>query len=211
MTHKPLAPALFLAITAFAATSPQASLMNGNFATADPFEGWTGLVSDCDDLNCTNDVDIDVTTPADFSTWSANFGTPVDGKVTLSTTWDATQTWAVQLSQVFTVPNLVMGTSGYRLEMVLGFDPSDPWEYGVAQLTDPNDNNNLLLDLLAGDRDLTAYAGQEVEILFRIEDFDGPVDTMTLGNIRVQGVPAPAPVLLLAVGLAALSLRRRAS
>ena len=190
-----------LGLCVFAATT-QAAIMNGDFSN--DFEHWSAQVATCIVCDGSDDVVIDISNPPDEFT--TNFD--ASSHAALLTINDFDHVFSVSLFQTFTMPT----ADALVLSMDLAINLSDPLlDLAFAQLMALD--GELLLDLSVSDEfDVSAYAGEDVEILFGITDFDLSLDTLTVDNIVITpSVSIPNVLSLLACGLIVLYATRMQS
>lgn len=194
-----------LACTVFGIMLPSsllaAPLTNGDFSAG--FDAWSGEVTDI----------FFTTTPVDPlpGAFTDNYDAST-GEAVLTTTTLVDDIFSVILVQGFDVGSVTAGNS-----LVLSYDLS-------VALTSVNDlafaqlsfGGGSAIDLLGGSSvDITALAGQTVELLFGVEDFDDLADTLTVDNIVITEViasaptPVPGSLPLLMLGLVGFVVMRR--
>ena len=178
-----------------------APLTNGDFSAG--FDAWSGEVTDI----------FFTTTPVDPlpGAFVGNYDAS-SGEAVLTTTTFVDDILSVILVQGFDVGSVTAGNSlvlSYDLSVVL----TSVTDLALAQLSF---GGGSAIDLLGGSSvDITTLAGQTVELLFGVEDFDDLADTLSVDNIVITEViaPAPAPVPgslpLLMLGLAGFVVMRR--
>jgi hypothetical protein len=193
-----LRQAAVLAALAIPAGAAHAALVNGDFSGG--FSSWAG------------EVFIDgqpgpVAVAPLPGAYTGNFSLGADG-ATLATTFLANNVYDVIMYQQFDVDTLAPRNTGLQLLLDITYFLSDLADIVTAQLTDPNGVLSPKNLLGGGPVDITEYAGRTAEILFQVADFDDVAETLTVGNIRIEQVPAPAPLALLTAGLGLLAGRR---
>lgn len=196
-SHALLRQAAMLAVLALPVGAADAALINGDFSTG--FDGWSGQVFDG-----TATVDID---PLPGS-YADNFSVDPNG-ATLITTFDTNGTSDVYLFQQFVVDAMEPKSIGLALLFDLDYDVDDDAVELFAQLSDPNGVLPTLSLAAGAPVDITAYAGRTAEVLFGVSNLFGADDSLTVADIRIEQVPAPAPLALFAAGLGLLAGRRR--
>lgn len=179
-------------------------LTNGNFASG--FAGWSGRVIAYD---ATTGVTTETTVSPLPGASGGNFGV-AGGAAALQTSFLTDDIYAVLLFQQFDLPTVIAGQSvilSYSLSTVL----TGSSDRAFAQLTHAG---GIISLLSSASIDVTSYAGDAVELLFSVEDYDDGIDRLTVGNIAIDVVNArvaePATVLLIGMGMAAAGLARRA-
>lgn len=199
-------PGAALALACAAGPAAAAPLTNGDFSAG--LDGWFGQTIACSDCDGTDDVivGLDLLPGA----YDGNFSVGAEG-ATLETSFNADGVYDVIMYQRFDVDMLEPRNTGLALDLNIDYELSNPFlDLVIAQLTDPNGvlPTKDLLD--GGPVDITEYAGRSAEILFQVIDFfgDSP-DRLTVGDIRIEQVPVPAPLGLLTLGLGLLAGRRR--
>lgn len=185
-----------LALACAAGPAGAAPLTNGDFSAG--FSGWAG-----EGFDLSGSVAVDPLPGA----YGDNFSTGPAG-ATLTTSFLADGVYDVIMYQQFVVDTLAPGFTGLALLLDITYFLSDPDDTVIAQLTDPNGELAPKNLLGGGPVDITEYAGRTAEILFQVADFDDIAETLTVGNIRIEQVPVPAPLALLTLGLGALAGRR---
>lgn len=179
-------------------------LTNADFA--DGFAGWTGATVACQVCDGSDDLIVELDPPP--GAFDANFQIS-DNSAVLTTSFADDAIYEVRLWQEFVVDALTGRHFALLLNLGLGIDLSGPFDFVLAQLSDPA---GVLpgIDLLgAGPVDITAYAGQRAELLFAVVDYDDVADQLRIGGLGIQQVPVPAPLLLLGLGIGLLAAQRR--
>jgi hypothetical protein len=196
-------------LTLACAASPAAAapLANGDFSAG--FAGWIGQTIACGDVACTPGADVTTDLDPPPGAFTPNFDA-TGGAATIATSFSDNAVYSTSLRQLFDVDEIQGRNTGLALALDIDYALSDPFtDLVIAQLTDPSGSLPAKDLLDGGPVDITAYAGRAAEIYFEITDFvDGQRDTLTIGNISVEQVPAPAPLGLLMAGLGLLAGRR---
>jgi len=193
-----------------AGSSMAAPLVNGDFDT--DFNGWSGETTDLTNGTVSVDPDTD-----------PHFSLPVSGGAKLSTDPAGLNFYGIDLFQAFDVPLDVT-----TIEFDFGWELSDFGAGDLAQviLTNTADtlDNLLLFDAQSNTGSVFisqsiagfgpgGFAGKNVELLFRLEDADDQVDTITFGSIIINqpaaSAPTPTTLALFALGVAVAGWRRR--
>jgi hypothetical protein len=198
-------PGAALALACAAGPAAAAPLTNGDFSAG--FDAWVGQTIACSLCDGSDDLIVDLDPPP--GAFGANLDASTGGAL-LSTSFVNDGVYWVELRQAFDVGDLMGRATGLELVLDITRSLTGPFDLAIAQLTDPAGGLNSVDLLDGGAFDITGYAGRAAEISFIVADFDDSVDTLTIDNIRVDQVPVPAPLTLLAVGLGLLAGRRRA-
>lgn len=173
-----------------------AGLINADFSSS--FDGWMG------DLDNGSGSLIPLDPPP--GPFSANYAIGPPGNAVLATT--PGDVFFLTLFQGFMV-----GTPATGERLVLSYDVNASISSGgmgglaLAQLTFPGGIFSLLG---SGVLDITALAGQPVELLFGLADFDDSADSLAIGNLGISStqVPEPGSLGLLWFGAAVLAFAR---
>ena len=196
-------------LTLACAASPAAAapLANGDFSAG--FTGWIGQTIACGDSFCDPADDVITSFEPPPGGFTPNFDA-TGGAATIATSFLDNDVYSTSLRQLFNVDEIEGRNTGLALALDIDYTLSDPFtDLVIAQLTDPSGSLPAKDLLDGGPVDITAYAGRTAEIYFEISDFfDGQKDTLTVDNISVEQVPAPAPLGLLMAGLGLLAGRR---
>ena len=196
-----------LALACTAGPAAAAPLTNGDFSAG--FTGWSGQTIACGDVACTPGADVTTDLDPPPGAFTLNFDA-TSGAATIATSFLDNDVYSTSLRQLFDVDEIEGRNTGLALALEIDFTLTDPdTDLVIAQLTDPNGVLPAKDLLGGGPADITEYVGRTAEIYFEISDFfDGERDTLTVGNISVEQVPAPAPLVLLMAGLGLLAGRR---
>jgi hypothetical protein len=196
-----------LALALASAAAAAAPLTNGDFSAG--FAYWQGEVRSCTVCDGTDDAVVALTDPADFGAYADNFSTGTDG-ATLASSFFTDGVYNVALFQELDVGPLAGRFTGVELSFDLDYQATVPVVEIFAQLSDPNGVLPTLSLFDGSPVDITAYAGQSAELLFAVDNFFGAgEDSLTIGAVRIDQVPVPTPLTLLAAGLGLLAVRRR--
>jgi hypothetical protein len=187
-------------------TASAVPLTNGDFSAG--FAGWKGEVTDIVFLTTQLDPP-----PGAFT---ANFDAST-GAAVLTTTTLVDDIFSVLMFQAFDLPSIAPGETleiSYEVSALLS-DP-DPifGDLAFAQLNHGPGFSSVINLLGTSMQDITALAGQTVELLFGVEDFDGGItcfvdcdDVMTVDNVAIQVIAArvPEPATLGLLGFAVVA------
>ena len=196
-----------LTLACAAGSAAAAPLTNGDFSAG--FTGWSGQTIACGDVACTPGADVTTDLDPPPGAFTLNFDA-TSGAATIATSFLDNDVYSTSLRQLFDVDEIEGRNTGLALALEIDFTLTDlDTDLVIAQLTDPNGVLPAKDLLGGGPADITEYVGRTAEIYFEISDFfDGERDTLTVGNISVEQVPAPAPLVLLMAGLGLLAGRR---
>jgi hypothetical protein len=196
---------LFCVFWLFSSGLASAALINGGFSSG--FTGWQGEVATFDNGTFVDSGLVAV----DPGLVAANYSPVVNG-ITLTTSQvGLVDTYFVSLFQDFTIDSIALGnTLGLSLDVVSNLT-SVVDDLAAVQLTDLG-GGLPVLDLSAGGMfDVTAWVGATARLAILVSDGDFQLpESITVTNIafteRSGRVPAPAPCLLIGIGL--LAMRR---
>lgn len=193
---------VFLATIALSGPSAAAPLLNGDFSAG--FAGWDGEVTDIFFTTTT------VSPPP--GAFVGNFDAS-SGAAVLTTTTLIDDVFAVFIFQTFDLPAIGAGES-LQLSYDLAVALTNPI-FGDAAFAQLNHGAGfgVTIDLLSGSSvDITSLAGETVELLFGVEDFDDLSDNLSVDNIAVNvlaaQVPEPGTLALVALALAGFGAQR---